>query len=271
MDNSIFKKASRTHYYSSVFFPKKTREDINILYTFLRTIDDLVDDYKYPWKEYKYFKKEYKNVLLGKSTNMVIICEFIKLARRKDIKEEWINSLFESMEMDINSKKYETIQDTLHYIYGVAEVVGLMVSKILDLEETAYSYAQLLGRSAQYINMIRDIKEDNSLNKIYFPYEDISLCGLKNLEYEHVKNQPEQFSKFINIQLSRYYMWIKEAENGFEYIPQKYLIGIKTLRDMYNWTAKKIEKNPYILYQIKVKPHKHRVLISAFKNFLLVK
>jgi len=81
-----------------------------------------------------------------------------------------------------------------------------------------------------------------------------------------VQSHPDQFNEFLRNHLDRYRIWQREAEDGFRYIPRRYLIPIKTASDMYNWTARTIEKNPMVVFQRKVKPSKSRIWWTVLAN-----
>ena len=101
------------------------------------------------------------------------------------------------MEMDIKKKGYSIINQIIEYMHGSAEVVGLMMAKILDLPEKSYKYSQYLGRAMQYINFIRDIAEDLQLGRIYLPMAELKKYKLKDLEYSHTSKYKENFKLFL--------------------------------------------------------------------------
>ncbi len=171
-----------------------------------------------------------------------------------------MEAFLNSMEMDLYINSYETLKALKKYLYGSAEVVGLMMAKILDLPDEAHESAKLLGRSMQYMNFIRDIKEDLHLGRNYFPRKDFIQCNISDLEYENTINNREAFHNLINKQIARYFDWQIRAEAGFKYIPKRYLIPIKTASEMYKWTAKTISKDPFIVYMRKVKPSIPRIV-----------
>jgi phytoene synthase len=70
----------------------------------------------------------------------------------------------------------------------------------------------------------------------------------------------------VRYELKRYWKWQEEAEEGFKYIPKKFLTAIKTASDMYKWTAKEIEKNPRVVLEKQIKPSKYRILMSGVWN-----
>ena len=268
---SILKKSSKTFFYSSKFLPKEISDEVAVLYAFLRTVDNFVDEIPSKSEEYNRFKSEYYRAVESGYSQVEIINEFIKLKKKKNFEDIWIEALFESMEMDLNGKDYFTVEDTVHYIHGVAEVVGYMMCRILNLPQEAYYAAQMLGRAVQYGNMIRDISEDNSLNRKYFPKSDYESLGLKSLDEAYVSANSQKFLKFMNLQFDRYFDWLNDAKKGFSFIPLKYLITVKTASDMYEWTINQIKKDPFIVYKGKIKPSKKRVIYTALKNFIVLR
>ena len=259
---TIFKQGSRTYFYSSLFFPKDVREDVFTLYSFVRTADDLVDQIPPQKSAFLAFKNRAKQALLGKHTGDLIIDSFAALFYKHTFQSQWIESFLQSMEADLTIKYYQNLDQIKQYIYGSAEVVGLMMAKILGLSPKANLSAQYLGRAMQYINFIRDIAEDQHLGRTYLPQEDIERFGLKSLDFMHIKKQPQEFTRFISFELSRYQHWQKKASSGFIYIPKRYLIPIKTASDMYNWTAWQIARNPISIYEHKSKPSVARIMMT---------
>ncbi len=163
---------------------------------------------------------------------------------------------------------YETIEETIDYIYGSAEVIGLYMAKIMDLPDEALYYAKYLGRSMQYINFIRDIAEDLKLGLIYMPSKEMEKIGIIRLDYDYIKKIPEKFTEFIHKQLEYYCKWQHIAEKGFRYIPKRYLKPVKTASEMYNWTAEQIYNNPFIVYQTKVKPQISQIISTTMLNII---
>lgn len=263
---SIFKSGSKTFFYSSIFFPEPIKSDVFILYSFVRTVDDFVDTIPQQKNKFFAFRKEYENALKTRSSNNPIISDFILLMQRKNIKPVWVTAFLNAMESDLSTTQCKTLRHTQQYMYGSAEVVGLMMAAILELPEKAYTSAQMLGKAFQYINFIRDISEDLDLGRIYLPQREYQMLGLETLEFADTKRNPEAFNQFIKQQLVRYTEWYTVAQKGFKYIPTRYIIPIKTAADMYNFTAEAIKKNPFLVYEKKIKPNKYRVISSGIKN-----
>jgi phytoene synthase len=261
----VFRKGSKTYFNSSIFFPKSVRRDVFILYGFVRVADDYVDAIPQKKEKFYEFCSLYREALSGKKSGDIIIDSFIDLMKRKGFKETWVDAFLHSMEMDLTKKIYNTLDETLEYIYGSAEVIGLFMAKILDLPEESFFAAERLGRAMQFINFIRDISEDLKFGRRYFSLNGFDLDSLKKGE---ALKKKEEFQRFIDAQIDKYFGWELEAERGFKYIPRRYLIPIKTAAEMYKWTALKIKENPFIIYEIKVKPSKFRIISNILKNLV---
>ena len=253
----IFSNNSTSYYYSSLVFPKDVREDVFKLYAYVRTADDFVDDKpQRPDKLNEMREKTFDNWEKGRSGDKVVDL-FLEVARKRDFKKEWVKAFLDSMEMDLHKSEYETLDETLDYIRGSAEVIGLMMCNILELDEEAHRSAEMLGRSMQYCNFIRDIKEDNELGRRYMPTEEIEKYGLDGLEEDEVEE--EKFNEFMQSQLDKYWEWQSEAEKGLKHIPYRVRVPVILSSRLYKYTAKVIEKRPMTVYDEKVRPSKLRI------------
>ncbi len=265
---TIFKQGSTTYFYSSLFFPTKIRKNVFILYAFVRQADNFVDQVPQDKTGFYAFKNRFEQAWNGEETEDIIVDSFVLLAKEKQFQKAWIDAFLSSMEMDLTKREYHTMDDTLEYIYGSAEIIGLFMARILGLVERSFESARYLGRSMQYINFIRDINEDNSLGRVYFPQTELARYGLETLTHEYVVNHPNQFRSFIKAQIERYCGWQELAEHGYDFIPKRYLIPIKTASEMYRWTARQINHNPFIVYRWKVKPMISQIIAETFKNMV---
>ncbi len=255
LQKKIFKNGSKTFFNSSLFFPSDVRRNVFRLYAFVRVLDDYVDSIPQKVKEFNDFIKTYRESFkIGRSEDKVIN-DFIQLSFEKNFNSEWIEAFFRSMEMDISKKKYLTLSETLDYIYGSAEVIGLFMARIMDLPEESFYYARMLGRAFQYINFVRDIDEDKKLGRRYLPIENFD-----ERIYDKPFDDKNAFEEFILVNVKRYEAWDEIARKGFRYIPTRYRIPIMTAADMYRWTANRIRKDPFIVLTKKVKPSKFRII-----------
>lgn len=263
---SLFKKSSTTYFYSSIFFPKEIKNDVFTLYAFVRTVDDFVDHIPQKAKAFYLYKENYQKALKGQHISDTITTEFVKLMQKRSLNPKWVEAFFDSMESDLTKTKYDTMADTEKYIYGSAEVIGLMMASIMQLPKVAYPYAQMLGKAMQYINFIRDIQEDISLGRTYFPNTELKRFNLNSLNSTEVSTKQQSFAAFVKKQVQQYDQWMHVAKQGFTYIPRRYRIPIQTASEMYTWTAKKIVADPEIIFQKKVKPSKYFVVSKILYN-----
>jgi 15-cis-phytoene synthase len=264
----IFKRGSTTYFHSALLFPPAIREDVFVLYGFVRMADDYVDSVPQQAEAFHAFVDTYHQAVGGAVTGNVVIDSFVGLAERRAFDPEWIDAFLYSMEQDLTVARYPTLDGLMGYLYGSAEVVGLMMAKILDLPEESHPQARCLGRAMQYINFIRDIKEDLELGRVYLPQEDLKRFGLSGLDPAEDDWSSERFCEFLHYQIQRYHAWQEMGEAGFFQIPRRYLISIKTASDMYRWTAGRISKNPLIVYAEKVKPSPLRIISCLMYNTL---
>ncbi len=263
-----FKAGSRTYFYSSLFFPRQLREEVFRLYAFVRTADNYVDSVPQQPDAFHAFRERYQAALQGETTGDVIVDSFAALLRQRGFDPAWVEAFLQSMEMDLDTERYETLDDLLDYIHGSAEVIGLMMARIMRLPDEALPAARMLGRAMQYINFIRDIDEDLRFGRVYFPLRMLQRHGLSTLEEQEARGNPEGLTAFIREQVERYCNWQASAEAGFRFIGKRYLIPVKTASEMYKWTARKIEQDPFIVYRTKVKPVVPYIVVTVLRNVL---
>ncbi|MCU0640812.1 MAG: phytoene/squalene synthase family protein [Candidatus Margulisbacteria bacterium] len=265
---AIFRAGSRTYFYSALFFPAPVRADVSILYAFVRQADNYVDSLPQDKDGFNAFAERYARALAAGPSGDLVIDSFIDLLRRKRFDPQWVESFLYSMELDTHKQEYRTIGETEEYIYGSAEVVGLMMARILNLPEAALEPARYLGKAMQYVNFIRDINEDQKLGRTYLPGAELAQFGLNSLRPAEAESKAEQFRRFIELQLTRYRQWQARAEEGYHFIPRRYLIPVKTAADMYRWTAAEIEREPLQVYRRVVKPSRARIVARVLYNLV---
>jgi 15-cis-phytoene synthase len=263
IQEQVFKKGSRTYFTSSLFFPPAVRADVAVLYGFVRVADDFVDAVPQDRAGFESFRAAYERARGGQPAGDPIIDPFVRLAQRKRFDPAWVDAFLDSMQADLTRTTYDSIDDTLTYIYGSAEVIGLFMARILDLPEKALPFARLMGRAMQYINFIRDLSEDRGLGRRYLP---LAGTGMETLDADYARKNPDRMAAFIEHHLALYRSWQEEAEKGFAMIPRRFRIPIKTASDMYKWTARQIERRPFVVFDHKVKPPKSRIILKAVSN-----
>ena len=262
----IFKKGSTTYYYSSLFFPASIRHAVFTFYAYVRVADDFVDSIPQNMKGFEDFCSQTKLIYAGKKVSNKIISDFYDMTNSYKIPFEWVQAFLNAMRADTKKSTYATYKELEEYMYGSAEVIGLIMAKILNLDEESYTYAKLQGKAMQLINFIRDIDEDIELGRRYIPTEDLKKFNLTKLP-PRTDQEKKDFCKLVHFEIDRYRKIQKSAEAGYKFMPANALIPVKTAADIYNWTADQIEKNPLIVFEQKVKPKPIRVIFRIFTNY----
>ncbi len=166
-------------------FDKKYRAPIYAIYGFVRFADEIVDTFHdFPKKELldKFRRDTFEAIESGISLNPVLH-SFQNVVNKYNIERELIDAFLDSMEMDLNLNAYE---DNLYqkYIYGSAEVVGLMCLRVFvngdeNMYKHLYASARSLGSAFQKVNFLRDIKSDfDERGRVYFPGVDFRSFSL---------------------------------------------------------------------------------------------
>lgn len=167
-----------TSFYSAIqLLGAEIRKPICSIYGLVRLADEIVDTFHNFDKQelLEQFKRDtFSAISTGISLNP-ILQSFQAVVRRYNIDPELINAFFLSMEKDLSKGDYLNEQDYNQYIYGSAEVVGLMCLHVFcdgnrEQFDSLKKYAQALGAAFQKVNFLRDLKSDIvDLNRSYFP------------------------------------------------------------------------------------------------------
>ena len=262
----IFRQNSTSYYYSSLFFPKDIREDVFKLYAYVRTADDYVDEKPQQPEKLEEMKTKTLENWENQDSGDKIVDIFLEVANKYDFKKQWAAAFINSMQMDTEKNEYQQMDESLEYIYGSAEVIGLMMTQMLGLDEDAKEASKMLGRAMQYCNFIRDIKEDPQLGRRYLPRDEMEQYGLETLEEDEVDS--EKFREFIKSQIKHYRKWQKKGEKGFKHIPYRVRVPVILSSRLYKYTADKIEEDPEVVYREKVRPSKPRIAYELLVSLL---
>jgi len=173
----ITKRYSTSFSLAASLMEKEKRQAIYAVYGFVRLADETVDSLdgfdKAFLLEGLYNDLNYA-LEYGISTNAIVVA-FADTVKKYDIKKEHIHAFMESMKADLFKVDYQSATELSEYIYGSADVVGLMCLKVFcNGENTLYNHlqypAQKLGSAFQKVNFIRDLKDDlQGLGRNYFP------------------------------------------------------------------------------------------------------
>ncbi|WP_322549380.1 phytoene/squalene synthase family protein [Flavobacterium psychraquaticum] len=176
-------KAYSTSFSSAVkMLAPSIRQDIYNIYGFVRFADEIVDSFHDYDKEalFSQFENDLNLAIVQKISLNPILNSFQYTVNKYNIPMEMVNSFMKSMRLDLSKSVYSTVEEYNEYIYGSADVVGLMCLKVFvngddtKFEELKHS-AMRLGSAFQKVNFLRDLKADfEDLSRTYFPNTDLS-------------------------------------------------------------------------------------------------
>lgn len=175
----------------------------------------------------------------------------------------WVDAFLVAKAMDAAPKPYKTIDESLQYVHGSAEVIGHMVASILRLSKEAHHAAALQGRALQWLGFLRDIAADAERGRQRFPQKELKSAGLPNLSLKAAQKHPDAFRDFVHMQLNRYHAWQREAGEGLPHVPRRAKVAASVAADVGKYVAKQIAKDPFIVYEQKVTPPRSRLILSA--------
>ena len=188
---SVTESYSTSFSLATKMLSKAIRQDIYNIYGFVRFADEIVDSFHEFNKEelLNNFEKELRYSITNKISLNPILNSFQKTLIKHDIDIKLVNSFLKSMRWDLDKKVYLNKQEFDEYIYGSADVVGLMCLKVfVDGDEEKYNelkpFAMSLGSAFQKVNFLRDLKADHeSLNRSYFPNLNIDKFDEKSKQF----------------------------------------------------------------------------------------
>jgi len=199
---NVTEKYSTSFSLATRMLDQSIRSDIYNIYGFVRFADEIVDTFhQYPKKElFDRFEENLNHSLINKISLNPILNSFQMTVNKYNIDLDLIKAFMRSMRWDLYKKKYLNKKDYKTYIYGSADVVGLMCLKVFvkgdekkynDLRENAMS----LGSAFQKVNFLRDLKNDhNILKRSYFPNVDLNTFD-ENSKEKIIKEIENDFKK----------------------------------------------------------------------------
>lgn len=223
----ITKRYSTSFSMGIMVFQKKYRSPIYGIYGFVRFADEIVDTFHNHNKAmlFSAFREDtYKAIKEGISLNPVLHA-FQEVVVKYNIEMELIDAFLESMEMDLHHNTHEP-DSYKKYIYGSAEVIGLMCLKVFtEGNDKQYdklkTTARSLGAAFQKVNFLRDIKSDFDLrSRIYFPGVDFA---------SFTEEQKQQIENEIQHDFDHAYNGIKQLPKGCRlgvYLAYRYYMAL---------------------------------------------
>lgn len=223
------------------------RQDIYNIYGFVRFADEIVDTFHDYDKEklFKSFENDLNDALSDKISLNPILNSFQETYHKYGIDRHMVDAFMNSMRLDLYKKEYLTEQEYKNYIYGSADVVGLMCLKVFvkgDNEKfnELKDSAMRLGSAFQKVNFLRDLKADfEDLSRTYFPNTDLNALDEAS-KIAIIKDIESDF---------------EEGLKGIKQLPLEARFGVFMAYRYYNKLLEKLKKTP----ALKIKSTRIRV------------
>jgi len=212
------------------------RQDIYNIYGFVRFADEIVDSFHDYNKEDLFNKFEYdlELALDDKISLNPILNAFQHTFHKYNLQKAHVDAFMSSMRMDLFKSNYLTDEEYKNYIYGSADVVGLMCLKVFVKGdqvkfEALKDTAMALGSAFQKVNFLRDLKADHeTLNRTYFPNTDLDNLD-ESAKQEIINDIENDFAKGLE---------------GIKKLPLEARFGVFMAYRYYRQLLKKLKHTP---------------------------
>jgi phytoene synthase len=241
---------AKSFYLSAALLPKEKRWATYALYGFCRYVDNLIDtprprDEQERLRELDYLENEIKISYRTGESEHPIMKPFIAVAKHYAIPKEHPLDLIEGVRMDIHKNRYQSFDELYLFAYRVAGVVGLMMTPLLGYKNPeALIYAEKLGIAMQITNILRDIKEDKNMDRIYLPVDELKQFNVSPDDL-FAERMTEPLIQLMKFQVDRAHSYYDEAEKGIKMLDKDAQFAIYSASKIYRGILKKIEFRNY--------------------------
>ncbi len=253
---------TRTHaksfYFAAKFLPQHKRKPIYALYALCRSVDDEVDEIGENneaeavravenWK--RKLEEIYEDQKPRTENHNPVLIVWRDLLQTYKIPKNLPLELMQGVLMDTSIKRYETFDELYVYCYRVASTVGLMSSEIFGYtDEKTLEYAEALGIAMQLTNILRDVKEDAAMGRIYLPQEDLQRFEISESQIFENKFS-ENFVEMLKFQIARARDYYRKAEKGIPLLEKDTRFTVLLAARIYARILDEIERQNYDVFQ----------------------
>lgn len=273
LDPIINKGFSSSFRLSFSFLPRIQREAIQVVYHFCRVSDDIVDgDIEYDVK-LKYLS-EWKHELdyaINSSSRYKLLNDLIDAAKNFKIPFDYFYDLINGVEMDLYKSRYETFDELEKYCSLVASSVGLIIVRIFcNANQRIDTFAYNLGIAFQLTNILRDLKDDAIMNRIYIPLEDLRRFNYSE-EMLLKCTYNSEFIKLMEFETERAESYYDKADQILTPEDARLLFAPIVMEQIYYRTLSKIKQNNYDVFNKNTRISKFIQFLIAIKYFIKLK
>jgi 15-cis-phytoene synthase len=169
----LIRGKARSFHLASLFLPEHLRRDVQIVYSFYRTVDDLVDLPPAGWQrgDIEQALTSWEDAVLGRGPCPGALCEaLVRVADRYRVPPAYFRMLLDGVRLDLDPRWIDTHDELIDYSVLVAGSVGMVMAHILGTPTpAALEAAKSLGVAMQLTNVLRDVAEDLDSGRVYLP------------------------------------------------------------------------------------------------------
>jgi len=290
----ITRSAAKNFYYAFLVLPRRKREALCAVYAFMRRCDDITDDSSLSLPERRQKLDTWLDSLhraqQGNPTDDPILLALIDTQRRYQIAAGLLDELAQGTAMDVEpaadselsaeppnsapalTVQYKTFEDLRLYCYRVASVVGLVCIHVFGYRDPAAEpLAERCGLAFQLTNIIRDVKEDAALGRVYLPEEDLAKFGLSSADFLTTPD-PSRLRPLLSLEADRAREFYQSGEELIPYVAEDSQPALWVLITTYRRLLEKIAERQYDVFSGKVSLtvwEKLRILGKGFVQRLI--
>ncbi len=272
----ISKQSKSSFYYAFSLLPSQKREAMQTVYAFCRKTDDIIDEGNIP-DEVRYDQLRKWRVELGKAfsgtSEFSLMNKLAKIIRQFNIPVDPFFELIKGMEMDLQHKNYLTMDDLMQYCYYAASTVGLMCIEIFGYKnKSTRDFAINLGQALQLTNIMRDVKVDAEINRIYLPKD---LMEKYNYTEEDILkgNYNDNFYNMMNHLSKQAREYFDKANAALDLEDKPSMFAARAMQHIYFQLLKKLEKKKFNIYAERInvsKLEKTGIALGVWAKYSLV-
>lgn len=265
----IARRAARNFYYGFLVLPSEKRNALCAVYAFMRHADDISDDPAIDVSQKRQKLAEWLDaagrVFAGKPTDDPVLMALGDTQRKFKIPPELFEKLVYGTSMDLEiphtpespSVVCSTFEDLRHYCYYVASVVGLVCIRIFGYEDKKAEFlAEDCGLAFQLTNIIRDVREDAAMGRIYIPAEDLARSSLSAASFAPAvladPAQAQQLRPVLEFEAERARKYYESAQWLMQLIHEDSRGGFWVLVQIYSRLLEKITERNYDVFTERV-------------------
>lgn len=285
----IARSAAKNFYYGFLVLPARKRNALSAVYAFMRHADDISDDPAIPPERRRDKLDEWmdalRRVIDGERTDDPVLFALADSQKRFNIPLELLEKLVRGTEMDVPAEQlqpsskpsasapqlqYESFAQLYDYCYHVASVVGLVCIRIFGYRDPrAEKLAEETGVAFQLTNILRDVKEDAALGRVYLPREDFVRLNMEANPLISVA-APASLRPLLELEAQRAREYYKSAEELLPLIDEDSRAALWTMVEIYRRLLEKIIARNYDVFSERVRlstAEKLSVMVKGYFRF----